>query len=135
MPLSPELWPRVKALFERAVELPREERTAWLERECPDDEQTRREVETLLAADAGNDEFIEESIGRFPAQVIAEHAGDDTLIGRRFGAYEILRELGRGGISVVYLAERADEQFHKRVAIKLIKRGLDTDEIQRRFRR
>ncbi len=53
--------------------------------------------------------------------------------GRRVGAYEIVREIGRGGMGAVYLAKRADGQFEKEVAIKLLKRGTDTDEILRRF--
>jgi serine/threonine protein kinase/TolB-like protein/Tfp pilus assembly protein PilF len=57
----------------------------------------------------------------------------DTLIGRHIGAYRIVREIGRGGMGAVYLAERADEQFQKQVAVKLIKRGMDTDAILRRF--
>jgi serine/threonine protein kinase/Flp pilus assembly protein TadD len=55
-------------------------------------------------------------------------------IGERLGTYEIVRELGRGGMGAVYLANRADGQFKKRVAIKVIKRGTDTDEVLRRFR-
>jgi tetratricopeptide (TPR) repeat protein/predicted Ser/Thr protein kinase len=53
--------------------------------------------------------------------------------GRRIGPYRVLRELGRGGMGVVYLAERCDGQFEQRVALKLIKRGMDSDEIHRRF--
>ena len=54
--------------------------------------------------------------------------------GRRIGPYRVVREIGRGGMGAVYLAARADEQFEQRVAIKLIKRGMDTDDIIRRFR-
>ena len=62
--------------------------------------------------------------------------GDQSpgVIGRRIGPYQVVREIGRGGMGAVYLAVRADEQFEQRVAIKLIKRGMDTDEIIRRFR-
>ena len=49
------------------------------------------------------------------------------------GPYRLVRELARGGMGVVYLAERADGQFEQRVALKLIKRGMDSDEIHRRF--
>ena len=55
-------------------------------------------------------------------------------IGDRIGAYAVVSELGRGGMGAVYLAERADGQFEKRVAIKVLKRGTDTDEVLRRFR-
>src|SRR5437660_3288985 len=53
--------------------------------------------------------------------------------GRRVGAYAIVRELGHGGMGAVYLAERADGAFEKQVAIKVLKRGTDTDEVLRRF--
>ena len=56
------------------------------------------------------------------------------MIGRRVGAYELKREIGRGGMGAVYLAVRADSAFQKSVAIKLVKRGMDTDFILRRFR-
>ncbi|NOT61686.1 MAG: protein kinase [Acidobacteria bacterium] len=58
----------------------------------------------------------------------------DPLIGQPLGVYRLVRELGRGGMGAVYLAERADDEFEQRVAIKLIKRGMDSDEIVRRFR-
>jgi serine/threonine protein kinase len=59
--------------------------------------------------------------------------GGGLLVGKRVGSYEIVRELGRGGMGAVYLAERADEEFQKQVALKIIKRGMDTESILRRF--
>src|SRR5213075_1015051 len=59
----------------------------------------------------------------------------DPMIGRRLAAYRIVREIGRGGMGAVYEATRADKEFSKRVAIKLVKRGMDTDFILRRFRK
>src|ERR671932_1486707 len=56
------------------------------------------------------------------------------MAGRRVGSYRIVREVGRGGMGAVYLAERVDSAFHKRVAVKVVKRGMDTDFILRRFR-
>ncbi len=55
-------------------------------------------------------------------------------IGRRIGAYVIVREIGQGGMGTVYLAARADGYFEKQVAIKLLKRGIDNEEVLRRFR-
>lgn len=57
----------------------------------------------------------------------------EQFVGRRFGDYQVIRELGRGGLGAVYLAARADDEYRKEVAIKLIRRGLDTDDILRRF--
>ncbi|HZH35566.1 MAG TPA: protein kinase, partial [Pyrinomonadaceae bacterium] len=60
--------------------------------------------------------------------------GDDPMLGKRIGVFRLTRELGRGGMGAVYLAERADGEFRQKVAVKLIKRGMDTDFIIRRFR-
>lgn len=132
MRLPPENRPRVKELFDAVSDLAPAERAKVLERDCADETAIRREVESLLAADSRGGDFIERPMGSLPPKFFQRES--ETLIGRRFGAYEVLREIGRGGLGVVYLATRADEQFEKSVAIKLIKRGLDTDEIQRRFR-
>src|SRR6266850_8578869 len=59
----------------------------------------------------------------------------DPMIGRRLGVYRIEREIGRGGMGAVYEALRVDNEFTKRAAIKLVKRGMDTDFILRRFRK
>lgn len=107
------------------------ERSPRLEQLCAGDKSLRRELESLLQSDSRATGFMAGPPLTIPARLIT----DDEFCGRRLGAYQIVRELGRGGLGVVYLAERADEQFQKQVAIKLIKRGLDTDEIQRRFRR
>src|SRR5215212_3540756 len=59
----------------------------------------------------------------------------NSILGRRIGAYRLEEEIGRGGMGVVYRAERVDGEFDQTVAIKLIKRGMDTDMILKRFRR
>src|SRR4028118_840385 len=64
-----------------------------------------------------------------------EDINENSMIGRRIGVYELKREIGRGGMGAVYLAERADGEFYQTVAVKLIKRGMDTDMILKRFRR
>ena len=112
-----------------------EERSAYLAQVCAGDESLRRQVETLIVSYKRAENFIE-----VPA--LAVSSTDETLIdepstsfiGRRVGSYKIVREIGRGGMGSVYLAVRADDEYQKRVAIKLIKRGMDTDFIIRRFR-
>jgi eukaryotic-like serine/threonine-protein kinase len=122
-------WQRVKSILADAMERPSpEERTAYLERSCGGDTTLIREVEELLALSAEN---LEELADNTP--VAFRRPAPAQPIGRRIGAYEIVRELGRGGMGAVYLAKRADGQFEKEVAIKLLKRGTDTDEILRRF--
>lgn len=129
MSLAPNSWPRIKELFDEATDLPSPARARLL---AGEPETVRREVESLLAADARTANFIEKPVASIPEEFLSDR--EDSLIGKQLGAYRIVRELGRGGLGVVYLAARADDQFQKQVAIKLIKRGLDTDEIQRRFR-
>jgi serine/threonine protein kinase len=134
MALSAETWERVQEIFNAAVDLPPAERAALLERECAGDMTLRDEVESLLASDEQATSFIEDPASAIPRDLMDATADDEDFAGRRFGAYQVLREIGRGGLGAVYLAARADEQFEKQVAIKVVRRGLDTDDILRRFR-
>ncbi|MEP7071298.1 MAG: protein kinase, partial [Verrucomicrobiota bacterium] len=133
MPPSVERWDRIKELFDLALELPPGTRGDWLQQMCAGDPALGQEVERLLASDARTDDFIEEPVFVFPEDLFPGSEPDD-LVDRRFGSYRIVREIGRGGLGAVYLAVRADDEYHKEVAIKVIKRGLDTDETLRRFR-
>ena len=126
-------WERIKALFEAAADLAPDDRAMLLKKECAGDEALRREVESLLESDDQTDGFIEEPILEMPRELLSESA-EEALTGRHFGAYQIIREIGRGGLGVVYLAARADDEYHKEVALKLVRRGLDTEDILRRFR-
>ena len=128
-----ERWSRVKALFEAAVNLEPPERASLLAKECNGNDALRREIESLLESDSRTDGFIEQAILEIPRDLFAE-TPEDSLAGRQFGAYQIIREIGRGGLGAVYLAARADDEYRKEVAIKLVRRGLDTADILRRFR-
>jgi serine/threonine protein kinase/TolB-like protein/tetratricopeptide (TPR) repeat protein len=126
---NPASWQRLKNILADALEqTSSEERTAVLRRSCADDTALLREAEKLLASDTtAFEEFAE-----FAATRLRNDERD--RIGERIGAYAIVREVGHGGMGAVYLAERADGQFEKCVAIKVLKRGTDTDEVLRRFR-
>ena len=126
---NPQRWQRLKEILADALEQSSiEERTAVLRQSCSDDTTLFREAEKLLSHDTrAFEEFAEF------AAVRLRHAYLDR-IGERIGAYVVVQELGCGGMGIVYLAERADGQFKKRVAIKVLKRGTDTDEVLRRFR-
>ena len=88
-----------------------------------------RDVEKLLAAHDESGAFLVS-----PAQLVAaEMEFVEERVGQRIGPYEIVREIGHGGMGSVYLAVRADDQYRKQVAIKVVKRGMDTDAILRRF--
>jgi TolB-like protein/Flp pilus assembly protein TadD len=126
---TPERWRRLKEILADALEQSSlEERTALLRRACTDDATLLREAQQLLE----HDDTIFEEFAEFAATRLTENEGD--RIAERLGAYVIVQELGRGGMGAVYLAERADGQFHKRAAIKVLKRGTDTEEVLRRFR-
>src|SRR6184192_1458381 len=112
-------WEKVQALFEQALELPETERAKFLEQKCIGDDALRREVESLLDSHASAGAFIDERSLFFSEEDFQN--GDEAVPpGQLIGAYRIVREIGRGGMGTVYLAERADEQYQAQAAIKLI---------------
>src|ERR1041385_1264277 len=128
--LSGDHWEAAKAIVADALELESPAaRAALVEKRCAGNEALRLEVESLLdQTTTGLDEWAK--------QASAPLQRDLSLLsaGRLIGRYSIVRELGRGGMGAVYLARRADGEFEKQVAIKVLKRGTDTDEILNRFR-
>ncbi len=134
-PPSPELFQRARERFEELVEQTGEERDVHLAALAETDPELAAAVSDLLKADARSGGFLDEPA--VPAAVeewLTAGAGEDVL-GQRIGPYRTLSLLGRGGMGEVYLAERADGQFEQRVALKLLRRGMDSDEILRRFLR
>ncbi len=121
--MTPERWQRVKATLNQVLEQPRAARAAVLESLCAGDDGLRAEVESLLAADDDAGGFLEQ-----PA------LEQDLMPGTRLGPWRLAEQLGRGGMGTVYRAVRDDDQFHQEVAIKVVKRGMDTDEVLQRFR-
>ncbi|MFN0124900.1 MAG: protein kinase domain-containing protein [Blastocatellia bacterium] len=138
--MTPDRWQKIEALFNAALERAEPERAAFLDAECGADSGMRAQVERLLRADEMAGSFIEAGAPvPWETQPMpddqAQRAAGDSMIGHDIGPWRIEREIGRGGMGAVYLAHRADKVFERRVAIKLIKRGMDTDYIVRRFRR
>ena len=130
---SGDRWQSIEALFHLASDLPEGERSTFLDRRCADDIALRHEVESLLAADAVVENQLERAVeGVF--SLAATEAGEAPLERLRIGPYRVLRELGRGGLSTVFLGQRDDEDFPLKVAIKVVKRGMDTRDILRRLR-
>lgn len=115
----------IEAVFSAALERPEAERAAFIEAACAGDAQARRRVERLLRAHVRGTGFLES-----PA---AARVGDSLEAGRRLGAWELVEPLGEGGMGAVWLARRADSEFEKLAAVKVIKRGMDTDGLLRRF--
>lgn len=131
--MTPERWKQIKLVVQSALACEAEQRPALLFEACGDDDGLRREVESLLAFQDREEDFIEVSAVEVTARALSDMDAA-AVEGKRLGPYKILRELGRGGMGTVYLAARDDDNYRKQVAIKLIKRGMDTDAILRRFR-
>ncbi len=126
-------WPRVKALFEEALNQPPGQHAAFLDQACGDDDDLRRQVEAMLAAHDDETPFLDDPLSMESLLVLAEDAGA-ARAGMRIGPYRLVGEIGRGGMGVVYLAERADGRFEQQVAVKLVGQGLHDEHLLHRFR-
>jgi non-specific serine/threonine protein kinase/serine/threonine-protein kinase len=124
--MTPADWHRAKTVFAHAAELPAAERAGYLDQACGDDTTLRREVESLLAA-------LDQDAGALETPAAA-WAGLGAAAPSRVGPYELVREIGRGGMGAVYLAVRADDQYRKQVAVKLMEPSLHAKELEERFR-
>src|SRR5437660_2429216 len=128
--ITAERWQEIKAIVADALEeKSATARVALIRARCGSDAGLLSEVESLLEQTTGSLESFAESATESLRQKMSILAP-----GLRVGAYAIVRELGRGGMGAVYLARRADGAFEKQVAVKVLKRGTDTDEVLRRFR-
>src|SRR5215831_2157324 len=127
--MSPDRWNRIEALFLEVVELAPEARAELLDRECGSDSELRAEVNRLLASDTEASSMLS---GAVASSIKEWDESRDTSV-RRIGPYLVIAEIGRGGMGVVYRARRDDDVFQKEVAIKVVKRGMDTDQILGRF--
>lgn len=128
--MTPERWRHIESLFHEALDRPSAHRAAFLEEACAGDDALRAHVESLLAADENPAALFDAA----PDLLAHEPPAGTPAAAQSIGPYRLLEEIGRGGMGAVYHAERADGEFKKRVALKLVKRGMDTDDILRRFR-
>jgi tRNA A-37 threonylcarbamoyl transferase component Bud32/tetratricopeptide (TPR) repeat protein len=130
--MTPERWNRVKEIFAAAIEREAAQRASYVEQACGGDDELRTEVISLIEAHETAGNFIE---GEAAQRVGLAHAAPQKdWIGRRLGPYRIVGEAGRGGMSQVFRAVRDDQQYEKQVAIKLLKPGLDTQSLLKRFK-
>jgi TolB-like protein/Flp pilus assembly protein TadD len=134
--VTPERWQQVNIILEQVWEHDADHRAAFLERACGGDAKLRSCVEALLASDENAGEFLASTaIEQLRVQGASTAAmplgGSEPEM--HIGPYRVLREIGHGGMGTVYLAERADGEYRKRVAIKIVSRHLVSEETLRRF--
>jgi len=133
--MTPLAWRRVGELFHQAVALPAGERTVWAVQACAGDQELLRELSSLLESDRkAREGFVDDQVkaglvGFYEAQKNRAREPE------RAGPYRLVREIGRGGMGTVYLAQRDDQEYHINVAVKLVTPGMDTGFVLQRFRR
>jgi len=149
MQMNANDWERAKELFEAALELEPSQRSSFLAANCHD-VSLRQQVETLLIDYQAAGSFLDNpalNSSEIPIERVSglpsseEHhvratseETEDTLINRRLGDYKLVRRVGRGGMAAVFLGVRADEEYQKEVAVKLVQPGLDSQDVLTRFR-
>lgn len=114
--MTPEQWALVAELFAAACEQPAAARETWLRESC-DDAVIRAEVLAMLASYDRDPAYLERGVD---AREVLDGIDRDVLAGRRLGAYRLTREIGRGGMGVVYEAVRDDQEFDRRAAVKIL---------------
>ncbi len=137
-PISSEKWKEIEALLDKALDMPVAERAVYLEKASAKDGQIKTLLMEIWDAGVEAETFLERDAPPDVVQVIhqlsIENAyGPPPVKGMRFGQYEIEEEIGRGGMSLVFKAKRVDGQFDHTVAVKILKRGMDTDQLVLRF--
>ncbi|MCA9759034.1 MAG: serine/threonine protein kinase, partial [Candidatus Eisenbacteria bacterium] len=140
--------PRLDEILDEVLDLADGDVSAYLDRRCAGAPELRARIEAILDADREvSAEFLRPVA---PAEAVQSALTDDVLdggtfpapdpleelpVGTSIGAWKIVREVGRGGMARVYLAERREESYEQRAAIKVIRKGVDRDEVQSRFLR
>jgi serine/threonine protein kinase len=158
MKMNPDNWERAKELFEAALELDSSKRASFLAENCRE-ENLRQQVEKLLINYQEAGSFLDDPVlnpgilaPNNPGEIQTEEASrlhpqsgellaattsaeeEDPMVGRQLGAYKLVRRVGQGGMAAVFLASRADDEYRKQVAVKLVQPGLDSRDLLNRFR-
>jgi serine/threonine protein kinase len=141
--VTPERWAQIRQIFDGALERPEVDRAPYLRVVCAGDDDLRKEVEGLLESYnestnfLGRPAYLDPNVVNTTMLTTTMSPGTGTgeySAGFRLGAYQLQKCIGRGGMGSVWLAARFDSDFTKNVAIKLVKPGMDSQEILRRFR-
>lgn len=130
--MNQQEWAKVKDLLWLTLEQPPGSREEFLQKECGDDRQLIEEVKSLIEAGEDSNLLLENE--NYNVVSVIKTNGD-SYEEKIFGNYRILRELGRGGMGAVFLAERADGEFHQKVALKIIRQSFADEVLEKRFRR
>ena len=134
--MNPEKWQRVKQVFDGALACESDAQSRYIKEACQGDPDVLSEVETLLDHHRqANSQFLNQG-PRVPSETSAIAPGDlpSSRVGRRVGVYQILEEIGHGGMGRVFRAARVDGLYEKQVAIKFVRGGFDTRSLLERFR-
>ena len=131
--MTPERWAQIRQIFDGALERAPRDRAAYLRVVCAGDDTTRREVESLLESHDDASDFLAKPAAELGSTL--RYTGDESgeyPSGFRAGPYQLEKRIGRGGMGSVWLAAPLGNS--QKVAVKLVRRGMDTSEILRRFR-
>ena len=130
--MDPERWERVSDILDAVLRMPAEDRSAYLcEIEVSDPELYREVISLLESSERAGSRFLgtPEETSSFPSETTRRK----TKVGRRLGPYQIVELIGVGGMGEVYRAVRADDQYQKQVALKLVRGGQDSSFVINRF--
>jgi hypothetical protein len=116
-------WQEIEPILAFVLELPEEQRPAQIEQLCAGNSSLRNEVLSLLAAHNRAGSFLE-----MKTQISSDSAQDPSLVSKQLGPYRLLEPIGHGGMGTVYRAERADGQFQKQVAVKVVPAAVHSQE-------
>ena len=133
MDLTRERFQQIDRVFDAALDVPPHEREVFLARTCGSDDALRERVRTLLVAHDKSSGVLESAAASIAAEWLEEPSAAGARIPERAGPFRIVREIGAGGMGVVYLAERQDGEFQQRVALKLVRHAGASDAVRRRF--
>lgn len=129
--MKPERWRLIQEALHAALDLPPESRAEFLDAACAGDAELRAEVDELLEAHLGDPDFLDTPLLELAS--LDTPTGIDAPAPSHIGPYEVVRAIGEGGMGRVFLATQQTDAFTRPVAIKVVKRGMDTDEVLRRF--
>jgi serine/threonine protein kinase len=131
--MTPEEWHKIREVLQNALEIDPPARGEFLDSACSGETSVRTEVEELLRSHDEDRAFLEQP-AVVDASDLTHAAASGTWTGKRLGPYQILEQIGEGGMGAVYRAVRADGMYDKQVAIKLIRGGFSSDFFVSRFR-